>query len=122
MPGGPLHLAEWNALEKSDGDVGTAQCVRGDPMADSSTFREAPDDRCGVVSSHRVVPSVEEQRPFGSFSDGFVDGLVGAGIEHDLRGLVALADDVEGGLVAESGEIFDACAAGFGDAQAVESE
>ena len=54
--------------------------------------------------------------------DGVVDGLVGARVEHDVGGAVALADDVQHRLVGRPGEVVDVGGAGFGDPQPVEAE
>jgi hypothetical protein len=74
------------------------------------------------VGLHATPPLVAKQRTGGTVVDGTINRVLSARIEHDLGGLVALAEDPQRGLVAGAGQVGDVGSAGFGHAQTVEAE
>jgi hypothetical protein len=122
VSGGALHVAQRDALEQADRDVGAAQRMRGDPLGDARAGRESPQQRGSVVGLHPVPPLVTEQRPGGATGGGLAHGLLGSRVEDHLGGLIALAEDAQGRLVARPAEVGDVDVAGFRYAQPVEAE
>lgn len=96
--------------------------MRGDPASDASRRSKAANDRCGVVPLHPPLCLVEQQRTVRTAGDGLIDRLTGTRVEHDERGLVALAEHLQGGLVASATQVSDVGPAGLRHAQPVERE
>lgn len=84
--------------------------------------RETAEDGGGVVRLHPPAPLVAKEGTRAAPGDRLVQRLLGPGVEHDVGGLVALADDLQRGLVAGPAEVGDVGVARFGHTESVESE
>ncbi len=117
-----MHVSKRDSLEQPDRDVGPAQGVRRDPLADTYRAGESSQRCRRVVRLHPATPLVAQQRPVTVRLDHAVDRLLRSRVQHHLGRLVALAQDSQGWLVPRSAKVSDVRGAGLRDPQAVEGE
>lgn len=86
VPGGDLHVAQWDAGVEHGRDVGVPQGVRVDPVGDPAADGEPFDDSVRGASFHPQSVAVEQDGSGGAAFGGAVQVAGDLGCERDDRG------------------------------------